>query len=144
MSTPTQISTAISNNDTPLPPMSRRELYIKALIMRFFQTIGRWCDLYLSPPLPPSPSFTIKIPSTISPTSGKIPLLFYTPKAYDLQRRKSTNKRTRSSSSQEILDSAPTKKWPVVINFHGGGYTSKFSSNLLSLLLHLNLFANKN
>lgn len=117
------------------PPMSRLELQLKALFIRFFQTIGRWCDHYLSPPYPPSPSFTINISSTVGSVPGKIPLLFYTPKPYS--RPASSNQQPNNSSQATLQeDSTSQKKYPVVINFHGGGYTS------ISPLLQANLTAN--
>ena len=116
MSTATPTSDPTESISSPSPKqMSRLELHIKTLIFRFFQTIGRWCDHYLSPPLPSSPSFKIKIPSTVGSVPGKIPLLFYTPKSYS------------PSSDQSRTSPGPaSKQFPVVINFHGGGYTSKW------------------
>lgn len=54
-------------------------------------------------PRPPSPYITKTIPVTVSPKRGEINLLFYVPQKYptrDLDRR-----------------------YPAVINFHGGGFT---------------------
>ncbi|KAL9074918.1 MAG: hypothetical protein Q9157_004214 [Trypethelium eluteriae] len=59
----------------------------------------------LAAPRPPAPSFTRRIPAKISPRQGEITLHFYVPKDYDVHRK---------------LDD---KKYPVVINFHGGGFT---------------------
>lgn len=84
--------------------MSRLALYIKTYIFRVFQTIGRYCDLYLSPPSPQPPSFTLRIPSTIGSVPGSFKLLFYTPPGYKLSQQSS-------------------KKYPVLVNFHGGGYS---------------------
>ena len=51
-----------------------------------------------------SPSFTITIPATVASRAGEIGLSFYTPEDYVLQRRAGW-------------------KYPVVVNFHGGGFT---------------------
>lgn len=59
----------------------------------------------LAPPWAPSPDFTRPIPATISPIPGTIWLYFYLPRSY----------RDRKSDSK--------RKWPVVINYHGGGFT---------------------
>jgi putative ergosteryl-3beta-O-L-aspartate hydrolase len=84
--------------------MSRFSLHIKAFLFRIAQTIGRYCDLYLSFPLPQGPSFTRRIQSTVGNVPGSFNLLFYTSSSYP---------QTKSS----------TEKYPVLINFHGGGYT---------------------
>jgi acetyl esterase/lipase len=91
--------------------MSRISLHIKAVLFRFFQTIGRYCDIYLSTPLPQTPSFKRRILANVSNKPGLFDLLFYTPPGYFIQRNAS------KSANQQ------TKKYPVLINFHGGGYT---------------------
>ncbi|KAL2069799.1 hypothetical protein VTL71DRAFT_14478 [Oculimacula yallundae] len=83
--------------------MARISLYIRAYIIRFFQTIGRYCDLYLSKPYPQRPAFSRTISSTIGSVPGKFKLLFYTPPDFNIQ--------------------AKGRNYPVLINFHGGGYT---------------------
>ena len=83
--------------------MSGLTLRIKALFFRTLQSIFTLLDLYLSHPLPQKVSFTRKIPSTVSPIPGSFDLLFYTPPSYS---------KTPSS-----------KKHPLLINFHGGGFT---------------------
>ncbi|PVH80233.1 alpha/beta-hydrolase [Cadophora sp. DSE1049] len=83
--------------------MARISLYIKASIIRFFQTIGRYCDLYLSTPYPQRPSFSRTIPSTVGSVPGKFKLLFYTPPGFNIRSKAET--------------------YPVLVNFHGGGYT---------------------
>jgi putative ergosteryl-3beta-O-L-aspartate hydrolase len=53
-------------------------------------------------PVPPSPSKTIVIPTTISSYEGKITLQVYFPDSY--------------------ASSAVERRYPVVINLHGGGF----------------------
>lgn len=91
--------------------MSRLSLYIKVYLFRVAQTIGRYCDLYLSFPLPQRVSFTRRIQSTVGNVPGSFNLLFYTPPSYQ---------RNSSESSTPLISG----KYPVLINFHGGGYTS--------------------
>jgi len=88
--------------------MSRLFLLSKALFFRGLQTLGRWCDHYLSPPRPQSVSFRRRIPSTVGGVPGSFDLLFYTPKSY----KRSFN-----------LSSKPSPKHPILLNFHGGGFT---------------------
>lgn len=57
----------------------------------------------LAPPWAPSPAFTKEIPVTVSPIKGKLRLYFYVPESY----------KTREKE----------KIYPVVVNFHGGGFT---------------------
>ncbi|KAH7346716.1 Alpha/Beta hydrolase protein [Rhexocercosporidium sp. MPI-PUGE-AT-0058] len=83
--------------------MAGISLYIKASIIRFFQTIGRYCDLYLSKPYPQRPAFSRSIPSTVGSVPGKFKLLFYTPAGFNFRSKAET--------------------YPFLINFHGGGYT---------------------
>ena len=61
----------------------------------------------LAPPRPYSVAFTKQIPTTLSPAAGNVILHFYTPKDYN----------TRKKLAK------PTNRFPVVINFHGGGFT---------------------
>lgn len=55
-------------------------------------------------PHPPSPNFTVKIPSRLSKTQGRFKLIFYLPDNYN-------------------NDDNPEHLFPVVVNFHGGGFT---------------------
>lgn len=59
----------------------------------------------LARPLPPKPAFYRDIEATVSPLKGKFRLNFYVPKEY---------KRYRKLKG--------VKRFPVVINFHGGGF----------------------
>jgi acetyl esterase/lipase len=85
--------------------MSRPILYLKVFILRIVQSILTLLDLYLSHPGPRIVSFTRQITSTVGSVPGSFKLLFYTPILY----------------SKDA--SATTKKHPLVINFHGGGFT---------------------
>jgi putative ergosteryl-3beta-O-L-aspartate hydrolase len=105
-----------------------------------------------APPRPPKPDFYRTIPSTISGKPGNINLVFYVPMGYDTQRKlwqgrsndaeadedgapseedvkKGKQRRVSSIGAigQEIRRrTSSAKKWqkyPVVINFHGGGFT---------------------
>lgn len=68
----------------------------------------------LAPPRPKSHSFAIEIPTTVSRRNGSIKLVFYVPLGY---RRPSWY---QTGSETDILND-PT--YPVVVNFHGGGFT---------------------
>ncbi|CAG8970889.1 hypothetical protein HYALB_00000868 [Hymenoscyphus albidus] len=95
--------------------MSRTTLHIQAGIFRFFQVIGSYCDRYLSTPLPPPPSFTRRINSAVGSTPGSFDLLFYAPPSYQ-------KPKTKSDSDSNSNQHSETKH-PLLIDFHGGGYT---------------------
>lgn len=60
----------------------------------------------LAPPRPPHPNFTRTIsPDIAADKKGHVTLHFWVPRDYDLQQQ------------------LKTKKYPVVVNFHGGGFT---------------------
>ncbi|KAK9481859.1 Alpha/Beta hydrolase protein [Lipomyces starkeyi] len=88
---------------------SRLSLRLTAFIYRSLSVIFTALDLYVSLPLPRRASFQKWIPSTVSKTRGSIRLLFYTPESFV---------RARSASS----DSVQRKRYPVLVNFHGGGF----------------------
>src|ERR1700724_3154844 len=76
-------------------------LKMKATIWGCLRRIGMVVHLH-GPPQPPQPSFVIKVPSRISSKPGSFRLVFYVPKEYH---------------------SAPNEqKFPVVVNYHGGGF----------------------
>jgi acetyl esterase/lipase len=85
------------------PAPSRWRLRTSAVWWRSLQYVGMTLH-FLAPERPPSPSFTKTIPSTISKTKGEFTLQFYTPKGYEAAAKNGT-------------------KFPVVVNFHGGGFT---------------------
>jgi putative ergosteryl-3beta-O-L-aspartate hydrolase len=89
--------------------MSRLSLYTKVYLFRIAQTLGRYCDLYLSFPLPQRPSFSHRIRSTVGNVPGSFNLLFYTPPSY----------KENPPKSSPLLP----KRYPILINFHGGGFT---------------------
>jgi len=57
----------------------------------------------MAAPSPPAPAFSKLIKTTISPAHGQICLHFYVPRGYVNRER--------------------TKRYPVIVNFHGGGFT---------------------
>lgn len=69
---------------------------------------------HLAPPPPPAPIFTRTIPATLSPTPGRIGLLFYAPASY-------THRLEHTEPTPDTT--TPTKRYPVLVNFHGGGFT---------------------
>ena len=132
------------------PGRPRWMLHTQAVFWRVLMGLGMFFHR-LAPPRPPKPTLSRQIPSTISSKPGMITLNLYVPKDYDTQRRlwtnrpeldlvdeeeeessedtKLKNKRisTISNMGQSIRRrSTSARKWggyPVVINFHGGGFT---------------------
>lgn len=84
-------------------PQPRLLLHLNASLWRFLMDIGMTIHK-LFPPFAPSPNFTKSIPSTISSIKGTIFLHFYLPESY-------------------LSDTGSDKLYPIVINFHGGGFT---------------------
>ncbi|KAM7212929.1 Alpha/Beta hydrolase fold [Rhypophila decipiens] len=82
---------------------SRFSLKITAGFWRSLQCIGMSLH-FLANPRPPNPTFTRSIKSTISYKKGNIQLHFYTPRKYNEGKKAG-------------------KKYPAVVNFHGGGFT---------------------
>jgi putative ergosteryl-3beta-O-L-aspartate hydrolase len=79
-------------------------LHIQAMFWRALMRIGMVMHRF-APPRPPRPAFTRTIPTTVAPKKGSIALHFYVPKDYALQR------------------SLKKRAYPLVVNFHGGGFT---------------------
>jgi len=85
-------------------PKAQWLLRAQARMWRTLMAVGMFIHR-LAPPRPPPPSFSRIIPTAISPNRGTVKIQFYVPKDYNLQRN------------------LRTKKYPVVVNFHGGGFT---------------------
>jgi acetyl esterase/lipase len=75
---------------------------MKAVIWRALMAIGMKFH-HFADPKPPSPNFRIVIPSRLSPRGGTFRLVFYVPEGY--------------------IDAPDGYRFPVVVNFHGGGFT---------------------
>ena len=88
----------------------RWSLQVKALFWRVGMAIGMFFHK-LAAPQPKPHSFSIHITTTISPVKGSIELVFYVPPGY---------RRPRKASGSETSHWAA---YPVVVNFHGGGFT---------------------
>ncbi|GAB7348929.1 hypothetical protein MBLNU459_g7615t1 [Dothideomycetes sp. NU459] len=94
---------------------ARWVLHLQAQMWRFLMSIGMLLHR-LAPPRPPKPSFTRTIPSTVSATAGSFTLYFYVPKDYEHHRRAGFHDKRKRPGR-------PLAGYPVVINFHGGGFT---------------------
>jgi acetyl esterase/lipase len=77
-------------------------LYMKAAIWRALMAIGMKFH-HFAEPKPPRPNFKIIVPSRLSPRGGTFKLVFYIPDLY--------------------LSAPDGYRFPVVVNFHGGGFT---------------------
>lgn len=91
-------------------------LYYQARWWRFCMSIGMFFHR-LARPRPAEPAFCIKIPITLSPCKGALELAFYVPAHYP----RSTRASSFGSTSGNTSSTNPL--YPVVINFHGGGFT---------------------
>ncbi|KAJ9662576.1 hypothetical protein H2201_006064 [Coniosporium apollinis] len=80
-------------------------LHVQAQFWRTLMGIGMMLHRF-APPRPPKPNFTRTVTTTISPRRGQFTMQFYVPRDYDVQRRLGRG-----------------RKYPVVVNFHGGGFT---------------------
>ncbi|KFY92559.1 hypothetical protein V498_04862 [Pseudogymnoascus sp. VKM F-4517 (FW-2822)] len=81
---------------------SRWLLHVKATIWRYLMWLGMLIH-HRAQPSSRSPSFIVKAPSRLSKQRGDICLVFYVPEIY------------HNSSDKHLF--------PVIINFHGGGFT---------------------
>ena len=95
-----------SSKKTTGPARPRWILHMQAQMWRFLMGIGMLLHR-MAPPHPPKPSFKRSIKATVSNVPGDFELHFYVPKDYEQNRRTNFAK----------------KKYPCVINFHGGGFT---------------------
>ncbi|RDL39782.1 uncharacterized protein BP5553_04122 [Venustampulla echinocandica] len=75
---------------------------VKAVIWRALMAVGMKIHNFADPK-PPSPTFTLVIPSRLSPRGGSFKLVFYVPDGY--------------------FDAPDDYRFPVVVNYHGGGFT---------------------
>lgn len=94
--------------DTRLPSLPREVLAKKARRYRLIYQNLSWLDRYLSWPLAPRPCLKVSIPSTVSKYRGEIPLYFFSGPSKPISPERTVHHFLRR---------------PVLINFHGGGFT---------------------
>lgn len=120
-------------------------LHVQAQFWRVLMGLGMFFHR-LAPPRPPKYNFMRTIPSTISGKPGNIDLYFYVPMDYGTQKQlwkdrpasedessedngnKGKQRRSSVGSLGDTLRrrSSSARRWgdyPVVLNFHGGGFT---------------------
>ncbi|KAK4495677.1 hypothetical protein PRZ48_012945 [Zasmidium cellare] len=119
-------------------------LHMQATFWRVLMNLGMFFHR-LAPPRPPHPNFYRVIDTHVSGKPGQITLYFYVPSDYETQKRLWTDRsdegeesggedRDRSKMRMSISSigdglrrrSRTMRRWggyPVVINFHGGGFT---------------------
>ncbi|KAI9792975.1 MAG: hypothetical protein M1816_001297 [Peltula sp. TS41687] len=97
---------------------ARWSLYYQARWWRSCMSFGMFLHR-LAYPRPAHPAFTIKIPITLSPNKGTIELTFYVPAGYLKSVQSSSLGVTITKGNGSDTDSP----YPVVVNFHGGGFT---------------------
>ena len=125
----------------------RWALHLQATFWRVLMQLGMFFHRFARP-RPPKPTFYRMIDSTVSGSPGQICLYFYTPLDYDAQKRLWTGRpetyeeedvemqtpRDRQKARMSIGSigeglsrrSKSFRRWggyPVIINFHGGGFT---------------------
>jgi putative ergosteryl-3beta-O-L-aspartate hydrolase len=93
----------------PPPNASPSKLLVYAWFWRSLESIGQTVH-HLVPPWPPSPTFTRRVSSTLEAGhDGEFLLRIYVPAGYKA--------RSKPASASDM------KRFPAVINFHGGGFT---------------------
>ena len=125
-------------------------LHFQALVWRRLMGIGMLLH-FMAPPRPPKPAFVRRIPSTLSGKTGTIDLHFYVPRDYETQkalwqsrseaedgqpgeegrdtsgpnpaRKRSLREQLGQSWKRRSMSARRWGQYPVVINFHGGGFT---------------------
>lgn len=117
-------------------------LHVQAQFWRVLMGLGMFFHK-LAPPRPPKYDFKRTIPATISNKTGTIDMYFYTPMDYNTQKLlwkdhpvsdgeetadKGKQRKHSVGSLGETLKKhgTSTRRWggyPVVLNFHGGGFT---------------------
>lgn len=122
-------------------------LHLQATFWRVLMQLGMFFHRFARP-RPPNPSFYRMIDSTVSGCPGQICLYFYTPLDYDTQKKLWTGRPENPEIDEEEMQSLrerqrirmsmgsisdglqrkskSLRRWggyPVIINFHGGGFT---------------------